>query len=213
MRPGLSESDRTVLDCLHRLVKASVPELSESLGVTPSAVRQKLARMEAAGLVSKETIREGRGRPHHEFRLTDNGLDSLGGNYRELALLLWREVTAIEDEAIRSRILDRLREAMVHELGRAVTAQSMPERMRQLSTALEARGVDVDVHGFGEGGTLPILTEYNCPFHAVASEDSSICDLEQAVFAEILGTDVELTSCCQKEGSCCEFTVTGSFGS
>ena len=195
------------------MVTAAVPDLSADIGVTDSAVRQKLARLEAAGFVSREAVREGRGRPHHRYRLTDSGLDSLDGSYRELAVMLWREVTAIEDSAIRDRILGQLRSAMVRELNQSVTAESVSDRIRELGVALGSRGVMIETPAPRNRGELPVLRELSCPFHAVACEDSSICDLEQSVFSEVLGADVELTNCCHGDGGACEFTVSGSDGS
>jgi predicted ArsR family transcriptional regulator len=76
--------------------------------------------------------------------------------------------------------------------------------MQQLQAAMVERGFDVEVQTTRQ---LPILRENSCPYHELASSDPAICELEQSVFGELLGADVELTKCCLDGHSCCEFHV------
>lgn len=209
----LLPADQRFLDQMHRLGAASIQQLCESVGVTATAVRQRLGRLESLGLVSRETIHQGRGRPHHTYAVTDAGLRQLGDNYGELALLLWDEVTHIEEHDVRQRVLSRLRSALVARYGRVVTGDSVPERLRQLRDELVERGFDVEVDAESDRPRLPILRENNCPYHELASRDSLICDLEQSVFSEVLGAQVQLTGCCRDGHSCCEFQVSEKQGS
>ena len=210
MAATLSASDQQFLQRLHRLGSATVHELCEELGVTATAVRQRLVRLETHGAVSRKTVHHGRGRPHHTYNVTETGLRELGDNYAELALLLWKEMKQIDEEEVRVRVLSRLRAALVERYGRVVTATEPPERVRQLAVALRERGFDVELEEPPWTGTLPILREHNCPYHQLASRDSSICELEQSVFSDVLGAPVRLTACCQQGHSCCEFQVVGN---
>jgi predicted ArsR family transcriptional regulator len=207
MHSTLLPADQRFLEQLHRLGDASVQQLCEWAGVTATAVRQRLGRLEALGLVSRETIHQGRGRPHHTYSVTEAGLRRLGDNYGELALLLWDEMTRIEEDEVRQRVFSRLRQALVERYGRVVSGESIPERLSQLRDALIERGFDVELESGSAGRRLPILRENNCPYHDLASRDSLICDLEQSVFSEVLGARVQLTGCCRDGHSCCEFQV------
>ncbi|NOX55177.1 MAG: MarR family transcriptional regulator, partial [Planctomycetes bacterium] len=77
-------NDRQLLQQLHRLGSATVSQLCAELGVTATAVRQRLLRLQSAELVTREAVRSGRGRPRYVYRLTDAGLRSLGDNYSDL---------------------------------------------------------------------------------------------------------------------------------
>lgn len=181
---------------------ATVQEICHEVGVTATAVRQRLSRLQPIGLVSREAVRSGRGRPHHTYRVTDAGLKELGDNYSDLAVILWSELHNIEDSAVRRRVLNRVRQALVSRYGRDVDGGSLGERLQQLKSVLIEQGFDVEIDTSGD---LPVLRENNCPYLDLASCDTEICELEQSVFGKILGADVHLAHCCLDGHSCCEF--------
>lgn len=205
MKVSLDTADREFLNGLHRLGPVTIQELCDAQGVTATAVRQRLTRLQSLGLIERQTVRSGRGRPHHVYRITDTGQRELGDNYPELALLLWKEITRIEDDSVRQQVFDRIRSALVQRYGHRVVGETLPERLVQLQTTLSGRGFDVEIDS---SGRLPIIREHHCPYPELASHDSGICELEQAVFEQILGVDVQLTQCCHAGHSCCEFSVT-----
>ena len=202
VKTTLDSNDRQFLDRLHRLESGTVPEICEEIGVTATAVRQRLNRLQGLGFVTRETVRCGRGRPHHAYRITDAGTRELGDNYADLAMILWNEVRNIEPIEVRVRILERVQGSLADRYGRLVQGESLNERFDQLQAALVERGFDVEVDN---SGPLPILRENNCPFLEMASHDSAICELEREVFQRVLGVDVEMTSCCLDGSHCCEF--------
>lgn len=207
MRANLESNDRQFLDQLHRLDGGTVQEICDEIGVTATAVRQRLTRLQGLGFIAREAIRSGRGRPHHVYRVTEEGLRELGDNYADLAMILWNEVKNIEQPDVRARVLERVQGAFVDRYGRYVQAGSLQERFSQLRQALVERGFDVEIDN---SGPLPILRENNCPYLEMADHDPSICELEREVFQRVLGTDVELTQCCLEGSHCCEFQPVGA---
>jgi len=201
MKTVLEQSDGQFLNELHRIGPKTVPDICLAIGVTATAVRQRLSRLQGKGYVARELVRTGRGRPHYVYRVSDKGLRQLGDNYGDLALILWREVRNIPDPEIRRTITSRVRDALVSRLGRFGEGV-LHDRMRRLGDSLLSRGYDVEV---GSTGTLPILRENNCPYQELAEEDRDICGLEREVFQQALGTEVRLTHCCLDGHHCCEF--------
>jgi predicted ArsR family transcriptional regulator len=213
MPASLAPPDRQFLEQLHRLGTATIQDLCSANGVTATAIRQRLARLEAWGFVRKDVVRHGRGRPHNAYSVTDAALRKMGDNYAGLALLLWRVLTHIEDERLRREMFSQLRSALVDEYSASVSGATVLERLRQLQQVLTGGGFDVELEPARAPGSLPILRENNCPWHDLASRDAAICDLEQAVFSELVGADVALTACCRNGHSCCEFQVAGDIDS
>lgn len=203
MRIALDPQDRQFLQELHRLGAATVAELGERLGVTATAVRQRLVRLEGHALVSRQTVREGRGRPHHVYEVTPAALHDLGDNYSELAMILWREIGRIEDAEIRQGVVSRIREALISRYGHSSEGLSVLERFVRLKDSLHEHGFDVEL---GQQSGLPILRENHCPYLELATQDPAICELEHAVFEEALGMRIERTNCCLDGHHCCEFT-------
>lgn len=203
MRNVLEQSDGEFLNELHRLGPRTVQEICEAIGVTPTAVRQRLARVQTSGFVVRELVRKGRGRPHYVYKISEKGLRQLGDNYGDLALILWRELHSISDPEIRQNVTNRVRDALVARLGKFHDGP-MVERLHQVSAVLLEHGYDVEV---APGSNLPILREKNCPYSELAEHDRGICGLEQDVLERVLGADVRLTQCCLDGHHCCEFEV------
>lgn len=194
--------DELFLQQMHRQGHCSIQDLCAASQVTATAVRQRLNRLLALGLVSRETVRQGRGRPHHAYVVTELGLRQLGDNYSDLALLLWNALSQIEDEGVRRKVLSQLKFAFARRYGAGVSGETLAERMEQLSESLSAHGFRVEVD---QRNGLPILRENNCPYHELATIDAGICALEQDVFEQVLGVPLVLAQCCRDGHGCCEF--------
>ncbi len=204
MRRIIENSDREFLGRLHRLGRSTVQQICDELNVTATAVRQRLVRLQSGGFVVRDVVREGRGRPHHVYRITQAARRELGDNYGDLALILWRELQGIDDLDLKSRVEERVRDAMIAQFGGEMSDLELGERFDQLAAALTQRGFDVEVD---HSQALPILRENNCPYHELADEDRGICEMEEDVFGQVLGVPVKLTRCCLEGHGCCEFEL------
>ena len=206
MTESISQSDREFLQQLQELGAATIPRICEVHGVTTTAVRQRLTRLQAAGLITRETVRAHRGRPHHEYRVTISGKKLLGDNYTELATVLWNQLNELSDVALKRQIVEQVRKALIHKYGRDVDAVDPAERLRQLQQALKEHGFAVEI---GQTEQSLVLMERSCPYHDLATQDRSICDLEQQVYGEILGVELQLTQRCVDGHACCRFEAVG----
>lgn len=204
MQKTLEQSDREFLDRLQRLGRVKIQEICEDLGVTATAVRQRLSRLFGAGYVERELVRSGRGRPHHVYSVTPKGLRELGDNYGDLAQILWRELKNISDTDIRNQVTNRVRDALAARYSGQVRSTSLPVRFRELGAALVEQGYDVEVD---YSNNLPILRENNCPYQDLADQDRGICEMEEEVFEQVLGVPVKLAKCCMDGHHCCQFEL------
>lgn len=203
MRQAIDTNDREFLQQLQQLGCGTIHDLCAQLSVTATAVRQRLQKLSLEGLVDRQPVRGGRGRPHFEYSVSQRGRRLLGENYSDLALILWQELHRIEDEQVRRSVLDRVRDSLVQRFGSQVNPQlPLPERMAQLSRAMVERGFDVVSPATDE---LPILQESSCPYLELAETDRAICELEQEVFEQVLQTSLERRTGCLDGHSCCEF--------
>lgn len=209
LRRPLDDSDLQFLQSLRAQQDATIPALCAAVGVTATAIRQRLTRLQGMGLVSRETIRTGRGRPFHRYVLTDLGHRELGDNFAELAVLLWDSVQQIEEPEVRKRVLSRIKDQLIRRYGSGVAGDSVEERMQSLRQALADRGFPVHVvHRNG----LAVLQEHHCPYHELAAVDSGICELEQQVFEAVVGSSMVRTQCCRDGDGVCEFQPVRSTG-
>jgi predicted ArsR family transcriptional regulator len=185
----------------------NVVEMAELCDVTPTAVRQRLSRLRAQELVGREAVRAGRGRPKHRYRLTQKGLRLTGSNFTDLALVLWREIGAIENLQVRRALLQRVLKALASVYAREIEGHTMAERMQSLSRILAHRRLSFTVE---QDGAIPVLTAHACPYPELAETDRSICMLEKILFSELLGGDLELSQCRLDGASSCRFQPTAN---
>jgi predicted ArsR family transcriptional regulator len=205
-------TDTRFLRQLRRLGPSSIQQLCEAMGVTATAVRQRISRLQADGYIERETIRAERGRPYHVYHVTTEGIRQLGDDYGELAQILWRELREIEDTETRKRLLGRIRQSLVEryrfeeEVERHGGSEALADRFEQLRAVLDREGFEVEVGTRdGDEGALPVLREHFCPYHDLAAQDRSMCELEQSVFGEVLGVPLSLSRCCHDGDNYCEF--------
>jgi predicted ArsR family transcriptional regulator len=201
-------SDADLLDLLRSNGSLGVPEMAHAIEVTPTAIRQRLTRLMAQGLIQREAIRSGRGRPRHRYQLTQKGYRLAGTNFTDLALALWREIGAIPDLEERRVLLERVVRALASGYAREIQGKTTTERMRSLSLLLSERRVPFSVQTASNPEGSPMLVAHACPYPELAEEDRQICDLEKTLFAELLGRDIELTQCRLDGGACCQFQPT-----
>ena len=202
------QSDHAFLNTIHRLQPVTVQALCDATGVTATAIRQRLLRLQAADLVSRGVSRGSRGRPFHTYEVTPSGVRSLGDDHAELAAILWREIKKIPQEEIREQVLAGVKQALISRFHLPQTENgTLSDRLGEVCSRLTEYGFDVEVAPPAPGRELPILKERNCPYYEVAEEDPDFCEFEQSVFSELIGAPLELSACRQHGGGHCEFQV------
>lgn len=202
MSSDVLSSDQAILDLLRKRDSVTVTELADAIGVTATAVRQRLTRLLANGLIRRQATKEGRGRPSHHYTLTDKGQRETGSNFADLAMALWHEVRAIKDQDVRRGLLQRISGRMV-EAYRPRMGEGREERMDSVVELFKDRQVPFEVDR--SNPLLPVLTALACPYPELAEQDRSICSLERLMFSELVGENLRLSSCRLDGERCCSF--------
>ena len=197
-------TDRTVLDLLCRLESATVGDLAREMGVTATAVRQRLNRLMGQEIVTRTTAGSSRGRPSHHYSLTEKGRRTTGENFADLAHALWKEIQEIEDADIRTGLLNRLAEALTNAYAPLMKGTTPSERMLEIKEIFGERNIPFSVD---ESQSLPKLTVHVCPYPDLATEDRTICTMEKSLFSNLLMEDVTLTTCQLDGATCCTFEM------
>jgi predicted ArsR family transcriptional regulator len=190
-----------------------INQLTQALGVTATAIRQRLERLLAAGLIRRQKVISGRGRPAFEYQLTPQGQRRAGADSSELAEAMWQEISELADEGLRRDILSavakRLGRSYAERISNASGGQpSLAEKMRLLSSTLSAERIDIRSGVDKSCATsLPLLRIGSCPYPVLrdATADRSMCQLEADIFSEALGAPVELSHCVLDGDSSCHF--------
>jgi DeoR family suf operon transcriptional repressor len=217
-RPDLRSADGALVDLLRVGTPLGVGDLAASLGVTATAVRQRLDRLMRTGLVERTTVPRPRGRPAHVYSLTPLGRRTGGDNFRDLAVVLWREIRGVREPSVRRGLLSRIGAAMAGMYRGEVQGDTSGDRLRSVAAILQSREISCDVAvpqadpRAELAGGLPVLTSYACPYPDLAEQDRGICAAERLMLQDLVGAPVALSDCRLDGGTCCRFTVGAAGG-
>src|SRR5262245_34152855 len=200
-------SDQQLLDVIRRNGAVTISTLISEMGVTATAVRQRVQRLMSDGLIERHAENIGRGRPNHRYSLTEKGERSAGNNFADMASVLWEEIKAVEDPAIRRGLLKRIADRFVERYRNEVSGETLGERMKALAGLMGERQIPFTVD---ESKSLPVISALACPYPELARQDRGVCTMEKLMLSEILGENVRLSECRLDGATCCTFTPSAS---
>jgi predicted ArsR family transcriptional regulator len=189
---------------------SSPDQLAGRLGASRTGVLQQLRALEAAHLVSRQTVRHGVGRPRHLYDVTPDAQDLFPSNYDALAAGLLAAIGAVGGDELLDEVLaarrrqlgDRVRDRLAE---RAPDRASLQDRVMELAVIQAEQGylaeasVDVD-------GTIR-LREHNCAIYHVARGTPAACQAELDLFSEVLGADVVRETHIASGDRCCTYRI------
>jgi len=201
---------RAILVRLRHEGPTSPETLATALGLSRTGVLQQLHALEAAGLVRREAVRHGVGRPRHVYDVTQAAQDLFPSNYDGLASGLLDAIRAIGgDELIedvfeeRRRLTrDRFRQRLADRLP---PNASLIDRTRELAVIQDEQGYLAEAV-LGPDGVIR-LVERNCAIHRVSAEHAAACQAELDLFRDLLGTDVVRETHIAAGDRCCSYRI------
>ena len=207
---GGSSLRRELLLRLRHDGPSSPEELAAGLGVSRTGVLQQLHALEAAGLVSRQAVRHGVGRPRHVYDVTDAAQDLFPTNYDGLASGLLAAIRAIGGEELVDGVFDERRRMTRDRIRQRIAERLTPEarlvdRARELAVIQDELGYLAEAV-IGADGVIRLI-ERNCAIHRVAADNGAACQAELELFREILGPGVERETHIATGDRCCSYRV------
>jgi predicted ArsR family transcriptional regulator len=196
------ESTRGRIVSLLRGPSCTVNELMEKLELTDNAVRAHLLALERDGLVKQSGVRRGFRKPHFAYGLTIEAERLFPKAYD---LLLNELITVLKGRLAPDTVEDALREVgrSLAQRQSANTKGGLESRAHDAVKVLEGLGGMARIEK--EDGGLTI-TSASCPFAATVAEHPQVCQLAEALVAEIVGAPVQER--CDRNGpSRCRFEI------
>jgi predicted ArsR family transcriptional regulator len=182
---------------------STVNELASQLELTDNAVRAHLLSLERDGLIRQSGVQRGPRKPHFAYELT-----------AEAERLFPKAYDALLNQLIfvlKGRLPSAALEDVLREAGRSLAARHSSDktpadlegRVQNALGVLKAIGGSPSVER--EGGRL-IIRSGGCPLSAAVVEHPEVCELAEALVAEIVGLPVK-ERCARGESPKCCFEV------
>ena len=210
---GSSTLRRELLLRLRHDGSSSPERLAAALGVSRTGVLQQLHGLEGAGLVAREAIRHGVGRPRHVYDITPAAQDLFPTNYDGLASGLLAAIHAIGGDDLIDDVFEERKRLTRDRVRRRIAERvsddaSLVERTRELAVIQDEQGYLAEAV-VGADGVIR-LVERNCAIHRVAADHAAACQAELDLFREILGTSVVRETHIAAGDRCCTYRVGGT---
>lgn len=193
LRPEVSQQMNDTRAALIQELKVcggcTVEYLSETLAITPTAVRQHLATLERDGLVEREKLSpHGVGRPGFVYRLSAKAYNLFPTGYRQLAVDILTTLIEVEGPERVEELFDLRRAKLTDQYQPHMEGKPFAERVATLATLRTAAGYMTDWEQVDPDTCL--IREVHCPLLSVAQCCPQLCSQEVRMFAELLEATV-----------------------
>src|SRR5574338_34749 len=178
---GATGLRRAILLRLRHDGPSSPEQLAAHLGLSRTGVRQQLHALEAAGLVTRQAVRHGVGRPRHVYDVTQAAQDLFPANYDGLASGLLAAIRSLGGDTLVSDVFEE-RRRIIGERWRSRLAERLPgdatmaDRARELAVIQDEQGYLAETVVGADG--MIRLVERNCAIHRVVADHAAACQAE-----------------------------------
>lgn len=182
-------------------------ELAKELGISPVAVRQHLASMEAEGLVAVRVERKGLGRPSHRYQLTADGDETFPRCYDRFALALLSELTAWQGDGAIGELVGRQNARQIEAMLPRLKGCAFGAKLDEIVRMFNERGDMAEAEEADDGSYT--LVKRNCPICSLARQMPELCCAGETELLSTLldGAEVTLEQSFPEGDSFCRFRI------
>jgi predicted ArsR family transcriptional regulator len=205
MLEALGQRQQQLLHCLlDNPDGLTVDELTHSLGITHTAVRQHLTGLERDDFVARGSVRPTGRRPEQAFVLSTRGRELFPRRYNWLGDLLVESLRGSEGSTALTQRMRELGTRVGQQMRDTTTADKPAATIAALAEAMQTIGYESGTEP-GSDKTLPDITAHNCVFHHLAAKYPEVCHFDLAMMAAATGTEVQHAECMVRGGQVCRF--------
>lgn len=187
MNCEMSETRMRILQLLKMRSSMTVNQLTDALHISAMGIRQHLTILEEDSLVEYHVEKQGRGRPHHIYSLTDEAGSLFPTTYANFAVGLMQEVAKYNGPGFINKVFRSRMKVQLQMYKERLDGKNLIERVKELAHIRDEEGY---MARFDENSTDYVLNEHNCPIAAIAQEYPHVCEIELALFRQSLGAKV-----------------------
>jgi predicted ArsR family transcriptional regulator len=205
---SLHENQRRILGLLLDNAEGlTLDALVAELGITRTAVKEHILKLQRLGMIGFVDARGSVGRPKRHYVLSEEGRESFPRQYSWLSTVLLETVAADLGEEASARLMKNLADRV---------AGSMQERFAKAGSDAQLLGeITATLNELGYRATLreadakkpAVLEASNCVYHSVALKHPELCAFDTRFLEKASGMAVTLESCIAKGGSVCRFCL------
>ena len=206
---SLHENQKKILHfLLDQQDGATLEELATHLGITKTAAKEHILKIETLGLLTFKDSKGLVGRPRRRYLLSNEGHESFPRQYSWLSTvlleLLAQDLGPAEVRRIMGALANKVSKPMMQ---RFENTNSTPERLAEITKALNELGYRASLKqsDLRKGA---IIEATNCVYHSVAKDHPDLCRFDVKFIENATGgMNVKLESCIARGASVCRFCI------
>lgn len=186
---------------------ATLEELSSHLGITKTATKEHVLKVQHLGLLTFQDSKGLVGRPKRRYLLSSEGHEAFPKQYSWLSNVLLELLAEDLGEKAVARLMS--------DLGKKVAVSMKPQFEKVGSTAELLALITKTLNELGYRAVLKqsdirkgaVLEATHCVYHSVAKEHPALCGFDISFLENVSGMNVQMESCIAKGGSACRFCL------
>ena len=189
--PGLGETQQALLQTLKRRGPSTTTELAEIFDLATGTLREHLKALEVRRLLERVgTRREGPGRPHFIYGLTDAGRALFPQGEAQLLVELVEYLLSTGRSAVLESFFEQRVDDSYAEVSGRIEQMMAVERRDEAVRLLSDAGFMPEVGEDPETGEL-LIRLCNCPIESVIAVTRKPCRAEERLVSQLLGKELE----------------------
>ncbi|MBU7028539.1 MAG: ArsR family transcriptional regulator [Theionarchaea archaeon] len=186
--------------------RCTVDELSSKVGISPTAIRQHLTILEGDSLVTRETLKEGIGRPKVIYTITEKAEELFPKFYSWLAECLIEAITGEYGEEKVESLMRQIGIRFSQPYLERVRGKPLEERVCEATDIMNEWGAYASVEN--DGGDY-LLKNYNCSFYKVAQKYPQVCSVHTTFLENLLELNPERIASMAEGNDYCAYQIKG----
>ena len=206
---GLHENQTKILDyLLEHKEGATLDELAAHLGISKTATKEHLLKIDRLGYLAFSDTKGGVGRPRRRYLLSSEGVDAFPKRYSWLSNVLLEhlaettgpEAVAAVMDSLARKVADSVEPKFRAARGSAETLALVAEPLNELGYRSSLKQSDLR-----KGA---IIEATNCVYHSTAKRHPALCRFDIKFIENVTGgMSVKLESCIARGGAVCRFCI------
>lgn len=205
---GLSENQKRILDyLLDHKEGATLDELASHLGISKTAAKEHLRKVESLGYLSHVDSRGRVGRPRRRYLLSPDGYEAFPKQYSWLSNVLLEQLASeLGPEGV-SRLMGDLADQVAAPMKEDFRASaSTVEMLKKVTATLNELGYRARLKQ-SDVRKGAVVEASHCVYHSLAQRHPALCRFDIRFLENISGLDVKLETCIARGGSVCRFCL------
>lgn len=208
----ISGSKKQLVDLIKKRGAVTIDEASQVTELAKTTLREHFLQLERDGLIKREFLRQGPGRPTLQYKLTGNGQKLYPSHEAELMKGLLKFLKSEGEEELIREFFESYWNKRLEKAERLMNeypVEDTANRLETLSGMLAEEGFMPECNVGNENDEVEIQ-ECNCPFGEIVGETRLPCKLEAEFFQKLFGGRVERSSHIAEGDFSCTYRISGN---